>query len=63
MVVEEDDGRGNRRRTLGDPVELSDTSPTIRTPPPCLGEHTESVLAGLDYSTADVAGLRERGVV
>ena len=63
MVVEQDDGRGNRRRTLGNPVKLSDTPPTLRTPPPSLGEHTESVLAGLGYSQADVAALRDRGVV
>jgi crotonobetainyl-CoA:carnitine CoA-transferase CaiB-like acyl-CoA transferase len=63
MVVEQDDGRGNRRRTLGNPVKLSDTPPTLRTPPPSLGEHTESVLAGLGYSKADVASLRDRGIV
>jgi crotonobetainyl-CoA:carnitine CoA-transferase CaiB-like acyl-CoA transferase len=63
MVVEQDDGRGNRRRTLGNPVKLSDTPPTLRTPPPSLGEHTDAVLAGLGYSKADVARLRERGIV
>jgi len=59
MVVEQ----GGGRRTLGNPVKLSDTPPTIRTPPPELGEHTDAVLAGLGYSRADVAGLRARGVV
>ena len=59
MVVEQGDGR----RTLGNPVKLSGTPPTIRTPPPELGEHTDAVLAALGYSRADVAGLRARGVV
>jgi crotonobetainyl-CoA:carnitine CoA-transferase CaiB-like acyl-CoA transferase len=63
MVVEVNDARGNRQRTLGNPIKLSATPPTIRTPPPRLGEHTDAVLAGLGYSPGDVAGLRERGVV
>jgi crotonobetainyl-CoA:carnitine CoA-transferase CaiB-like acyl-CoA transferase len=63
MVVEVNDARGNRQRTLGNPIKLSSTPPTIRTPPPRLGEHTDAVLAGLGYSPGDVAGLRDRGVV
>jgi crotonobetainyl-CoA:carnitine CoA-transferase CaiB-like acyl-CoA transferase len=63
MVVDMDDGRGHRRRTLGNPIKLADTPPTLRTPPPALGEHTDAVLASLGYSAGDVAGLRERGVV
>jgi len=59
MVVELDGGR----RTLGNPLKLSDTPPTIRTPPPDLGEHTDAVLAELGYARADIAGLRERGIV
>jgi crotonobetainyl-CoA:carnitine CoA-transferase CaiB-like acyl-CoA transferase len=63
MVVETVDGRGNRQRTLGNPIKLSATPPAIRTPPPRLGEHTDAVLAGLGFSPGDVAGLRGRGVV
>src|SRR6266581_4585681 len=59
MVVEVDGGR----RTLGNPIKLSDTPPTIRTPPPALGEHTDAVLASLGYSRGDIEGLRARGVV
>ncbi len=59
MVTETTDGR----TTLGNPVKLSDTPPTLRTPPPELGQHTDAVLASLGYSPADVAGLRARGVV
>jgi crotonobetainyl-CoA:carnitine CoA-transferase CaiB-like acyl-CoA transferase len=63
MIVEQDDGRGNRRRTLGNPLKLSATPPTLRTPPPSLGEHTDAVLSGLGYGRGDIAALRERGVV
>jgi crotonobetainyl-CoA:carnitine CoA-transferase CaiB-like acyl-CoA transferase len=37
--------------------------PTTLRPPPLLGEHTESVLAELGYSSARIAELRSRGVV
>ena len=54
---------GEGRTTLGNPLKLTATPPTLRTPPPELGQHTDEVLAGLGYSTGDVAGLRARGVV
>jgi crotonobetainyl-CoA:carnitine CoA-transferase CaiB-like acyl-CoA transferase len=59
MVVELEGGR----RTLGNPVKLSATPPEVRTGGPRLGEHTEAVLARLGYSAADIASLRERGVI
>jgi crotonobetainyl-CoA:carnitine CoA-transferase CaiB-like acyl-CoA transferase len=51
-------------RTLGVNVKLSDTPGGVRTAPPTLGEHTDAVLRhDLGLSAADVAALRERGVV
>ena len=48
----------------GFPYKLSLTPADVRMPPPMLGQHTEEVLVQqLDYSPADVAGLRERGVI
>jgi crotonobetainyl-CoA:carnitine CoA-transferase CaiB-like acyl-CoA transferase len=43
-------------RTLGVPIKLSDTPGRVRTPPPTLGEHTESVLRELGFD--DQAILR-----
>jgi crotonobetainyl-CoA:carnitine CoA-transferase CaiB-like acyl-CoA transferase len=63
MVSEMDDGKGRRLTALGNPVKLTATPPTLRTPPPELGQHTDAVLASLGYSAGDVAGLRDRGVV
>ncbi|HLY36665.1 MAG TPA: CaiB/BaiF CoA-transferase family protein, partial [Candidatus Binatia bacterium] len=63
MVTEMDDGKGRRLTALGNPVKLTDTPPTLRTPPPDLGQHTDQVLAALGYSAPDVAALRARGVV
>ena len=45
------------------PVKLSATPATIRRPPPALGEQTEFILQELGYSIADVARLREAGVI
>lgn len=43
--------------------KLSETPGEVRWQGPALGEHTDSVLAGLGLSEAQVAGLRERGVI
>ena len=42
---------------------LSRTGGTIRWPGPALGEHTDAVLAGIGVDAAEVASLRERGLV
>jgi crotonobetainyl-CoA:carnitine CoA-transferase CaiB-like acyl-CoA transferase len=49
---------------VGAPAQFSQTPPQMRTPPPALGEHTETVLAellGLD--SAMIAGYRAGGVI
>ena len=38
-------------------------TPRIDTPPPRFGEHTDAVLAGLGYSTVEIAGFRAAKVV
>ena len=46
------------------PTKLSATPPTYRRPPPLLGEHTDEILSevlGLD--SAEIADLRQRGVI
>ncbi len=49
--------------TVASPLRLMATPPVLRRPPPALGEHTEEVLAELGLDAAQVAGLRQRGVV
>jgi crotonobetainyl-CoA:carnitine CoA-transferase CaiB-like acyl-CoA transferase len=42
---------------------MSKTPGAITSPPPRLGAHTEEVLLGLGYTKAEVAGLKEKGIV
>jgi formyl-CoA transferase/CoA:oxalate CoA-transferase len=50
-------------RQVGLPFELSGTPASIRTAPPLLAEHTDEILAELDYSPAAVDALRAAGIV
>ena len=51
-------------KVIANPVRLSETPATYRLPPPRLGEHTARVRAErLELSEAELAGLKERGVV
>jgi CoA:oxalate CoA-transferase len=63
MVLEiEHPGHGPVRMT-GFPVKLSATPAQLRRPAPGLGEHTDEVLDELGYSAAQIAALREGGIV
>ena len=59
MVVDQPNGQP----TLGNPVHLSDTPPSLRTPPPLFGEHTETVLQELGFDAAGIERLRTDGVI
>lgn len=45
------------------PFRLSDGLVGPRGPSPALGEHTDSILVGLGYTTGDIAGLRREKVI
>ena len=64
MVVEMAHGSGETVKVIANPVKLSATPPSYRSPPPVLGEHTEDVLASLlKMSASDIAALREKGIL
>jgi crotonobetainyl-CoA:carnitine CoA-transferase CaiB-like acyl-CoA transferase len=50
-------------KVVGPPYRLSETPPSVRLPPPLLGQHTDEVLRELTYDDAAIGALREARVV
>jgi crotonobetainyl-CoA:carnitine CoA-transferase CaiB-like acyl-CoA transferase len=65
MVIEmpHDATGGAPVKLIANPVKLSATPPDYRISPPVLGAHTDAVLAEAGMSEAEIAALREKGVV
>ncbi|MHB8488612.1 MAG: CaiB/BaiF CoA transferase family protein [Candidatus Dormibacteria bacterium] len=63
MVLTTEHPTAGTLRMTGSPIKLSRHMATVRRPPPLLGQHTDEVLGELGYSTADIATLRDEGVV
>ncbi|KAJ3231291.1 hypothetical protein HDU81_003897 [Chytriomyces hyalinus] len=63
MIQEVDHPSAGRIKLVGVPVKYSQTKPSIRLPPPMLGQHTDEILEELSYSKDDIAALRQRRVV
>ncbi|PWC29488.1 CaiB/BaiF CoA transferase family protein [Teichococcus aestuarii] len=63
MVVEMPHASGESVKVIANPVKLSATPPDYRSAAPVLGQHTESVLSGLGYSEAEIAAMRQGGIV
>jgi crotonobetainyl-CoA:carnitine CoA-transferase CaiB-like acyl-CoA transferase len=64
MVVKMQHKSGQEIEVIANPVKLSATPPDYRLPPPVLGEHSDHVLGGLlGMSAAEIAALREKGIV
>jgi crotonobetainyl-CoA:carnitine CoA-transferase CaiB-like acyl-CoA transferase len=51
------------REILRNPVRMTDSERTVRTPSPDPGQHSEQILAELGYTAADVARLRAAGAL
>ncbi len=63
LVAEIDHPTAGRVRAPGIPVRMSGTPPSVRLPPPLLGEHTDQVLRELGYGDDEVKALRRDGAV
>jgi crotonobetainyl-CoA:carnitine CoA-transferase CaiB-like acyl-CoA transferase len=50
-------------RTMTRPIRFSETPGPAPTAAPVFGQHSDAVLAAYGYSAAEIAALRERGVV
>jgi formyl-CoA transferase len=51
-------------RVVGQPINLTDNpQPETLRPTPELGQHTDSILAELGYTTDTIADFRARGIV
>ena len=62
MIVEVPHKERGTYLTVGSPIKFSAFAPKI-TGSPLLGEHTDEVLTSLGYSAAQIAKLRDAGVV
>lgn len=64
MLVEIDHPTAGSVRMAGIPVKFSVTPPSVRLPPPLLGEHSGDVLAAwLRLSDKEIAELREKKII
>jgi len=62
-VVEIEDKDGNKTRTLGVPVKLSETPGSVRTPPVDFGASTAAVLGELGYSQEEIKEFEDKDVI
>ncbi|OQO10498.1 hypothetical protein B0A48_03795 [Cryoendolithus antarcticus] len=64
MVTEIDHPDCGPIKLVSPPIKFSESKPSIRSPPPMLGQHTDEVLAGvLGMSTSEIDSLKSDGVV
>lgn len=50
-------------KVIGNPLHLSETPPSYRTPPPPLGADTDTILGDLGFAERDIARLRAEGAI
>jgi formyl-CoA transferase len=63
VATEVEHAKLGRLRVLAQPARLSRTPGTVAAPTPEVGEHTDEILKELDYNAAEIAKLRQGGVV
>ncbi len=55
--------QGSPVKALGNPIKLSESPVSYRTPPPTLSEHTDETLTALGYDSEMIAKLKADGIV
>ena len=61
--VEVEHPKMGKMKLVGNAVDMSRTPPSIDSPPPVLGEHTDEILAALGYDSPAIADLRSKGAI
>lgn len=62
MVIDFNE-QGSPVRALGNPIKLSQSPVSYRSPPPKLSEHTDETLSALGYDVEMIAKLKADGIV
>lgn len=63
MLVEADHPTAGRIRQTGVPLKFSETPGRLRSAPPTLGQHTDTILRELGLRADEIAALRRDGVI
>ena len=63
MVLEQDHPGHGAVRMLGFPIKFAEAPCALRRPTPEVGADTDAVLEELGYSAAEIAALRDAGVL
>ncbi len=63
MIVDFEDHNGEKTKTLGIPIKLSDTPGSLRTQPVKFGGNTGSILTELGYSEEQINRFEEKSVI
>ena len=63
MVVPMHHPKAGPMQVLGVPVKMGETAGGVRTPPPVLGQHTQSILAELGYDAHGISALEQEKVI
>jgi formyl-CoA transferase len=61
--IEVEHPKMGKMKLIGNAVAMSRTPPSIDSPPPILGEHTEEILRSLGYDGVAIADLRNKGAI
>lgn len=63
MVIELDHPVAGKIKILRTLLNLSQTPPQIKRPPPILGQHTEEILSAMGFSQEEIQELKNKGAV